>query len=139
MERLPELPERILDAVEEAVLACDRSGVVRYWNPAAERLFGFSRDEAVGASMELIIPQRLRKRHWSGWEKAIAAGTTSFGAGQLLAVPAMRRDGRQISIEFSIQLLKDADGRVDHVVAFIRDVTERRARDQALSALSRLL
>ncbi len=84
--------------------------------------------------MDLIIPDRLRARHWAGWEKAMKTGVTHYGEGQLLAVPALHKDGRQISIEFSIQLLKGVDVAVEWVVAFIREVTERYAREKQLRA-----
>jgi PAS domain S-box-containing protein len=136
-----DLAVRILDGSPDAVLVCDRTGTVHYWNIAAERVFGFRATEAVGASMDLIIPERLRARHWAGWESAMKTGGTRYSEGQLLAVPAAHKDGRQISIEFSIELLKGADGAVELVVAFIRDVTERYDREKALrmrlSALER--
>jgi PAS domain S-box-containing protein len=128
----PDLPDRILDGSPDAIVVCEPSGHVEFWNRGAERIFGFSRAEAVGASLDLIIPQRLRVRHWTGWKTAMSTGETRYGEGQLLAVPALRKDGRQISIEFSIQLLRDAYGRVEWVVAIIRDVTERYNRDKAL-------
>jgi PAS domain S-box-containing protein len=135
MTSLPhDLAARILDGSPDAVLVCDPTGVVRYWNAAAERVFGFREAEAVGASMDLIIPDRLRARHWAGWEKAMKTGVTHYGEGQLLAVPALHKDGRQISIEFSIQLLKGVDVAVEWVVAFIREVTERYAREKQLRA-----
>ena len=125
---------RILDGSPDAVLVCDRTGTERYWNWAVERVFGFGETEAVGASMDLIIPDRLRARHWAGWDAAMKNGTTRYGEGQLLAVPALHKDGRQISIEFSIQLLKGVDHAVEWVVAFIRDVTERYDREKQLRA-----
>ncbi len=133
MTSLPhDLAVRILDHSPDAVLVCDRTGTVRYWNVAAERVFGFGATDALGVSMDLIIPERLRARHWAGWETTMKSGATHYGEGQLLAVPALHKDGRQISIEFSIQLLKDADHAVEWVVAFIRDVTERYGREKAL-------
>jgi PAS domain S-box-containing protein len=129
-----DLAIRILDGSPDAILMCDRAGIVRYWNAAAERVFGFSVTEAVGASMNLIIPERLRARHWAGWERAMATGVTRYGEGQLLAVPALHKDRRQISIEFSIQLLEDADGQIQWVVAGVRDVTERFLREKRLRA-----
>ena len=133
MTSLPHvLAARILDGSPDAVLGCDSMGTVRYWNMAAERVFGFRETEAVGASMDLIIPERLRARHSAGWAAAMKNGTTRYGEGQLLAVPALHKDGRQIAIEFSIQLLKGPDGTVEWVVAFIRDVTERYGREKAL-------
>jgi PAS domain S-box-containing protein len=129
-----DVPVRILDGSPDAVLICDRAGIVRYWNAAAERVFGFSATEALGASMNLIVPERVRLRHWAGWEAAMTRGVTRYAEGQLLAVPALHKDGRQISIEFSIQLLKDADGQIEWVVAIVRDVTERFLREKDLLA-----
>jgi PAS domain S-box-containing protein len=128
------LAARILDGSPDAVLICDRNGTVRYWNRGAERIFGFRNAEILGASMEVIIPERLRARHWAGWETAMRTGSTAYDAGQLLAVPALHKDGGQISIEFSIQLLKDSNGQVEWVVAILRDVTERFNREKTLRA-----
>src|SRR5688500_9021482 len=109
MTALPDdLAARVLDGSPDAILVADRAGTVCFWNLAAERVFGFSHREALGASMDLIIPERLRARHWAGWEVAMRTGATRYRDGQLLAVPARHKDGRQISIEFSIQLLKGA-------------------------------
>lgn len=133
MARLPDdLGGRILDGSSDAILICDRQGIVRYWNHGAERIFGFAADEALGRSMEIIIPERLRARHWSGWDAAMRTGTTAYRDGRLLRVPALHKDGRQISIEFSIQLLEDSAGTVEWVVAVVRDVTEQYAREKAL-------
>jgi PAS domain S-box-containing protein len=129
-----DLPARILDGSPDAILICDHAGTVRYWNAAAERVFGFPATEALGVSMNLIIPERLRARHWAGWESTMRTGVTRYGEGQLLAVPALHRDGRQVSIEFSIQLVKNADGQIEWVVAVIRDVTERFIREKTLRA-----
>ena len=133
MTGLPDdLPSRILEGSPDAVLVSDRGGAIRGWNGAAERLFGFTAAEALGASMDLIVPERLRARHWGGWEQVMGTGVTRYGSGQLLAVPALHRDGRQLSVEFSIQLLADGAGRIEWVVAIFRDVTERFQRDKAL-------
>ena len=130
---LPEdLADRILDGAPEAVLVCDRNGAIRFWNAGAERIFGHLAEEVLGASLDLVIPERLRSRHWAGWEIAMRSGRTRYGEGQLLAVPALHKDGRQLSIEFSIQLLPEAGHPVDWVVAIVRDVSERFAREKAL-------
>ncbi len=124
-EIVARLGDAILDASADAILATDREGVIRFWNPGAARIFGFTQEEAVGASLDLIIPERLRKRHWDGWEQVIASGETRYGAGDLLAVPALTRDGRQISVEFTIILLRGSDQEIIGMGAILRDVTAR--------------
>lgn len=119
------LAPALLATAADAILATDREGVIRFWNPGAVRIFGFTPEEAVGASLDLIIPERLRKRHWDGWQHVIATGVTRYGAGDLLAVPATAKDGRQISVEFTITLLHAADGSIDGMAAILRDVTAR--------------
>jgi PAS domain S-box-containing protein len=133
MDPLPVDPRLVLDGSPDAILIADREGKVRYWNASAERVFGFSAAETVGASMDLIVPERLRARHWDGWERTMQTGVTRYGAGELLSVPALHKDGRQISVEFSIQPIQ-AGGRIEWVVAVFRDVTERFAREKALRA-----
>ena len=108
----------------EAVVFADRQGVVRLWNRAAETMFGYSAAEALGQSLDLIIPERFRARHWDGYRQVMTTGVTSYGQ-RLLAVPAMRKDGERISIEFSIALLKDERGEVTGAAAVVRDVTAR--------------
>ena len=129
-----DLHARIVDGSPDAILICDRAGTVVYWNTAAKRIFGFGVTEALGVSINLIIPERLRARHWAGWDATMRTGITRYGEGQLLAVPALRKDGRQISIEFSIQLVKNTDAQIEWVVAIIRDVTERYTLEKALRA-----
>lgn len=99
--------------------------MIRFWNPGAVRIFGFSRKEALGASLDIIIPERLRQRHWNGWEHVIATGETRYGEGDLLAVPAVTKDGRQISVEFTIILLRDGTYEIHGMAAVLRDVTTR--------------
>ena len=115
---------RIVEEMPEAVIFADRQGVVRLWNRGAETLFGYLAGEAMGQSLDLIIPERFRTRHWDGYRQVMATGVTSYGQ-RLLAVPAMRKDGQRISIEFSIALLKDERGEVAGAVAVVRDVTAR--------------
>jgi nitric oxide dioxygenase len=135
MNRLPVgLAERIISSSPDGIVVCDASGRVQSWSDGAERIFGFSREETIGASLDLIIPERFRPRHWAGWNTVMSTGQTRYAAGQLLAVPAVCKDGRQISIEFSIQLLNDASGGIEWVVANIRDVSERYQREKALRA-----
>jgi PAS domain S-box-containing protein len=119
------LADAILTASADAILATDRQGVIRFWNPGAVRIFGFARDEAIGASLDLIIPERLRKRHWDGWQRVMATGVTRYGEGDVLAVPAIAKDGRRVSVEFTIILLRGPDRQVAGMAAILRDVTAR--------------
>jgi len=132
MTPLPgDLCRRILEGSPDAVLVSGRDGLIKAWNEGCARLFGFGEQEAIGQSMDLIIPERLRGRHWQGWDHTMETGTTRYGGGQLLAVPAAHKDGRTLSVEFSIQLLRDETGKIEWVVAIFRDVTERFQRDKA--------
>jgi PAS domain S-box-containing protein len=126
------LAARIVAGAPEAILFAGQDGVIRLWNAGAEAMFGWSAAEAVGQSLDLIIPERQRGRHWASWDRVMDAGVTRYGAGQLLAVPALRKDGATLSIEFSIQLPRDETGRVLGAVAIVRDVTERWKREKEL-------
>lgn len=127
-----DLANRILEGSPDAFLVTDRGGTIIFWNASAERIFGFTSANAIGKSLDIIIPDRFRDRHWAGWEKTMATGVTRYDDGRLLAVPALREDGQKISIEFSIQLLKDSGGRIEWVAAIIRDVTQRYLKEKNL-------
>ncbi len=116
----------------DAFVFADREGLIRLWNPGAEEMFGYTAEEALGQSLDLIIPERFRERHWEGYYRVMETGVTKYGRGDLLAVPAMRKDGQRISIEFTIALIRDADGQLLGVGAIIREVTERWQRDKEL-------
>ena len=88
---------QLVTAIGDAIVVTDAAGAIILWNPAAERMFGFTPSEAIGQSMDLIIPERLRKRHWEGYEKTMATGQTKYGT-DLLKVPAAHKDGRTLSI-----------------------------------------
>jgi PAS domain S-box-containing protein len=117
--------EAILGASADAVVATDREGIIRLWNPGAERIFGHSAGEAVGQSLDLIIPERLRPAHWHGWRRVIDTGESRYGHGDLLSVPGIRKDGQRISVEFTIVPLKDQEERMTGMAAVMRDVTKR--------------
>jgi PAS domain S-box-containing protein len=134
----PPLAARILEEAGDAVLYADRDGVIRVWNRGAEALFGFAAEEVVGKSLDCIIPEKQRSRHWEGWDRVMASGTTRYGR-DVLAVPALRKDGGTVSIEFTIQLLRDAAGRIEGMSAILRDVTVRFQREKALRARLREL
>ena len=96
------LYREIVDGSPDAFILGDAQGVIRLWNVGAERIFGFTAEEALGQKMDLIIPERLRARHWDGYDRTMATGKSRYGAGDMLAVPAVTKDGRSISIEFTI-------------------------------------
>jgi PAS domain S-box-containing protein len=121
----------IVESTPDAVIVANPDGVVSFWNGGAERIFGFSANEAVGRSLDLIVPERLRQRHWEGYRRVMETGQTRYGTG-LLAVPAMRKDGEPLSIEFTVALLRNADGELTGIAAIVRDVTARWQREQEL-------
>ncbi|MCL4767024.1 MAG: PAS domain S-box protein [Hyphomicrobiaceae bacterium] len=128
-----------LAEMPDGVLLADRDGVIRFWNAGCRRVFGFTADEAVGKSLDIIIPEALRARHWQGYAETIRTGQSRYGSGDLLSVPALRKDGTRISVEFSIVVFRDAD-RIAGIGAVMRDVTrtfhELKALKQALAASS---
>ncbi len=127
-----EIPyEQLLEAIGDAILVADEKGAITFWNPAAERIFGFSRSEALGQSLDLIIPERLRQRHWEGYRKTMESGHTRYGA-DLLRVPAVHKDGRSLSIAFTVALLFSGEGKVRGIAAVIRDETQRFQEERAL-------
>lgn len=132
-ELAPSLFQRIVEEMPEAVIVSDRAGAIVYWNRAAETMFGHSAAEAVGRSLDLIIPERFRARHWAGYRAVMSTGVTRYGQ-DLLAVPALRKDGRRISLEFSIALVRDDGGELAGAAAIIRDVTARWERERASRA-----
>ena len=126
-----ELYRRIGEAAQDANFYADRDGMIRLWNAGAEAVFGFSAAEALGQSLDLIIPERLRGRHWDGYRTVMQMGETKYGR-KLLSVPGIRKDGSRISLEFSIAMLRDEGGAVQGIAAILRDISERFERDRAL-------
>jgi PAS domain S-box-containing protein len=122
----------LLASAGDAIVACDRDGIIRFWNPGAERIFGFSAGEAVGRSLDIIIPERQRARHWDGYRAVMQSGKSRYSAGETLAVPAMRKDGSRISVEFTIATLADGEGHIAGLAAVMRDVTARFEEVKAL-------
>jgi PAS domain S-box-containing protein len=125
------LSQQILTLAPDAILFADREGIIRLWNKGAERIFGCTAEEAIGQSLDLIIPEKLRERHWQGYHKTMATGETRYGT-EMLAVPAMHQNGSRLSTEFSIVLLSDDDGKPLGVAAIMRDITERRQQEKEL-------
>jgi PAS domain S-box-containing protein len=115
----------LLEGEGEAIVASDAEGIIQFWNAGAARVFGFTSDEAVGQSLDIIIPERLRARHWDGYRETMRTGKSRYGSGDLLSVPALRKDGAQISVEFTITVLRGEDGGMVGLVAVMRDATTR--------------
>jgi len=127
---------RLVREGPDAIIFADTAGVIRFWNRGAERIFGFAEAEALGLSLDIIIPENLRARHWAGFTATMHSGSTRYGAGEILAVPALRKDGRRISIEFTILPFRDDTARIIGIAAILRDVT---ARFEEMRALRRQL
>ena len=121
----------IVDGAQDAIIFAGADGIIRLWNSGAETIFGYSASEAIGQDLEIIIPEKLRERHRQGYRKVMATGVSRYMQ-ELLAVPALRKDGARISIEFSIVVLKSDDGGIVGSAALIRDVTARWERERAL-------
>ena len=123
--------QRLVEVIGDAIVVADTSGAIDLWNPAAERLFGFTRAEVLGNSLDLIIPERLRERHWAGFAQTMASGETRY-AHDVLRVPAVHKDGRPLSIAFTVGLLYGQQREVTGIVAVIRDETSRYAEERNL-------
>jgi PAS domain S-box-containing protein len=126
------LAQAILATQSDAILVADRDNVIRFWNPGAVRIFGFTKDEALGRSLDIIIPETLRARHQEGFDRVMAGGETRYGSGDVLAVPAMTKDGRRISVEFTIIALREDANAMMGMAAILRDVTSRFEETRAL-------
>jgi len=126
------LAQAILATQSDAILVADRDNVIRFWNPGAVRIFGFTKDEALGRSLDIIIPETLRARHQEGFDRVMAGGETRYGSGDVLAVPAMTKDDRRISVEFTIIALRDDANAMMGMAAILRDVTSRFEETRAL-------
>lgn len=132
------LCSRIVEGIGDAVMFSDRQGIIRFWNAAAERIFGYSVEEALGQSLDLIIPENLRGRHWEGYYRVMESGSSRYSV-DLLSAPALRKDGSRISTEFSMALIRDDNGAMLGVAATIRDVSARWQREKELKERIRSL
>jgi PAS domain S-box-containing protein len=129
---ITDLHANIIDCLADAVIFSDVDGIVRVWNSAAERLFGFAAAEALGRTMEVIIPERLRAAHWRGFEAAIRTGQLRL-SGRPTLTRAVHKDGRRLYVEMSFALVRSGDT-VIGATAVARDVTEREEQARARNA-----
>ena len=129
------LADAILSMNSDAIIVADKEGIIRFWNPGAERIFGYASDVAIGQSLDIIIPERLRKRHWDGYHHVINSGESRYGHGDILAVPGITKDGAGVSIEFTIVPLRDRTHQLIGLAAIMRDVTKRFEEMRALKQM----
>jgi PAS domain S-box-containing protein len=121
----------LVQAAGDAIIAAGTDGKILLWNPAAERMFGFTAEEALGHALDLIIPERLRARHWEGYRRVMRTGQTHYGT-EVLRVPALHKNGHTLSIAFTVALLHAGDGGIQAIAAIIRDETARWEEERAL-------
>ena len=122
----------LVTGTADAIIYADSEGVIRFWNGGATRMFGFAENEAVGQSLDLIVPENLRERHWHGFDQTMRTGESRYGAGDILAVPALRKDSKRISVEFTILPFRGNDGKIVGIAAILRDATVRFEQTRAL-------
>lgn len=122
----------LAEQAPDAIVFADVEGLIRFWNRGAQQIFGWSAAEAVGRSLDIIIPEKLRERHWKGWRQVMESGRSRYAAGELLAVPGLRKDGTRVSLEFTILPFPSPAGGVLGMAAILRDVTKRFEELQAL-------
>jgi PAS domain S-box-containing protein len=123
----------LVAGIGDGVVVCDAKGAIIVWNGACERIFGFTEQDALGQSLDIIIPERQRQRHWDGYDKTMATGQTRYG-NDLLRVPALHKEGKPLSIAFTVAMLYADDGSVSAIIAVVRDETVRWTDERALKA-----
>jgi len=123
--------EQLANVMGDGVVISDAKGEIVFWNSAAERIFGYTASEALGKSLDIITPERFRERHWDGYKKAMETGTTRYGS-TLLTVPALHKEGKALSIAFTVAMLTNDDGNVEGIAAIVRDDTARFQADRLL-------
>jgi PAS domain S-box-containing protein len=131
------LGRTLLQDSPDAIVYADHAGVIRFWNGGATRIFGYAADEAVGRSLDIIIPERLRARHWEGYDRVMATGQSRYGAGDLLSVPAVTKAGATVSIQFTVVPVPGESGALSGIVAVMRDVTASFAEMRRMRAAAR--
>ncbi len=125
------LYQQIIEGAQDAIVFADPDGIIRLWNSGAEAIFGYSAEEALGQTLDLIVPEKMRERHWEGYRKVMETGVTKYGS-DVLAVPALKNDNSRLSVEFTIVLLKDDNGKPQGTAAIMRDMTERWQKEKEL-------
>ncbi|NMF87533.1 PAS domain S-box protein [Aromatoleum petrolei] len=135
---ITDITRQLVEQTADSIIFADGEGRIRIWNAAAEALFGFSREEAIGQSLDLIIPERLRAAHWEGFHRAVANGRTRLG-GRAVITRSLNAAGATIYVEMSFALVSDERGEVLGSVAMARDATQRREDERQLQQRIRAL
>ena len=130
--------QQIIENSQDAILFANRDGIIDLWNSGAEAIFGYKKEEVRGKSLDLIVPEKLRQRHWDGYQKVMKTGKSRYGK-ELLKVPAIRKDGTSISVEFTIVLVRNQRNEIIGSAAIIRDATERWKQEKELKQKIKLL
>ena len=130
--------QQIIENSQDAILFANRDGIIDLWNSGAEAIFGYTKEEVQGKSLDLIVPEKLRQRHWDGYQKVMKTGKSRYGR-ELLKVPAIRKDGTSISVEFTIVLVRNQRNEIIGTAAIIRDATERWKQEKELKQKIKLL
>jgi len=123
---------QIVDFAQDGILFADRDGIIRLWNSGAETIFGYNAREALGQNLDLIVPEKLRERHWEGYRRVMETGESRYGK-ELLKVPAIHKDGKRISVEFTIILVRNRRNEILGSASIMRDVTERWQKEKGLN------
>ena len=123
---------QIVDFAQDGILFADRDGIIRLWNLGAETIFGYTAQEALGQNLDLIVPEKLRERHWEGYHRVMETGESRYGK-ELLKVPASHKNGKRISVEFTIILVRNRQNEILGSATIMRDVTERWQKEKALN------
>ena len=131
MENRVDIFRRIVEQTTDAIIFADREGLIRIWNQGAESVFGFPAEDVLGKSLDVIIPEEMRKRHWESYGKAIAAGKTKMGS-RVLTTRSLHKDGSRLYVDLSFTVIVDDSGHAEGALAIGRDVTERYLADRAL-------
>ena len=135
---LTELARHIVEAASEAVIFADRGGVIRFWNRGAELLFGYPAAEALGRSLDIIIPERLRAAHWDAFDRSVRTGRTKH-VDRVLTTRSTHKNGDKLYVDLSFGLVKDEHGTVHGAFAIGRDCTARHIEERTLRARMEVL
>lgn len=117
--QLPEISQAIVEQSADAIIFADPAGIIRIWNIASERLFGFAAADSLGQSLDIIIPERLREPHWRGYHAAMQSGRTKH-AGRPTLTKALHKSGETIYVQMSFAIVASSENVVFGSVAIAR-------------------